>query len=754
MVKKNTHEHDYFKNLKDFLTYHFNKTPGNETKLANVLEYCKLNYKSIGENEVANIEDENVKTLLELRPIHIVHYFHMLAYGLLVRHTNAELAIERLGQVYGVNQPGGLSGFCKRVGRDKNLTKLVRGKDTFIDLRKNGMNYYENSNNDVGNIFETKNVLNEGDDVMYDGNGNLAKSLTDAGTRTYSESVDSEKVEEKESLAKSMASENDVSIREYEPENKAEEDDPNLLRAEEDTAEDEDSDYNSNEDEKKLQDTNYQDIPVVTTISPSKKYTENSADDSAEEDTTKDENSDYNSNEDEKKLQDTNYQDIPVVTTISPSKKYTENSADDSAEEDTTKDENSDYNSNEDEKKLQDTNYQDIPVVTTISPPEKYKNVFFSKPSNGQVSQILKGIGWKQSEDPVQASILWYQKKQFIPWKKLSKWHRPNHLRIERELGHKGKLLDHLLNYEKKLKVKLPFLPTSFRTWLKGDRENFIQTSNILSNETWIVKIPHKDGGKGISMAPPNSPKLAGLREQLMPDNYENSDAKEDELIIQRYVKDIMLYDGHKFDLRIYWAILSINPLIVVYRDGTLRVSLGSYNTKNFTDLKVHLTNAVMQKKSEFYRQNKEKTRVTFPEFQKYLNTKKHQYKEISNSPFDHIKCQVKRALKTIVAAYKDTLSPSNQKIRITENAFSLLGADFMIDNNLNIWITELQSGPGLPKNTQAVAAVMGTMLPELIDIELEIREKQEKGKNLFPLKSLKTFEYIYYPGFEFDEKC
>ena len=38
MVKKSTNEHDYFKNIKDFLTYHFNKTPGNETKLANVLE--------------------------------------------------------------------------------------------------------------------------------------------------------------------------------------------------------------------------------------------------------------------------------------------------------------------------------------------------------------------------------------------------------------------------------------------------------------------------------------------------------------------------------------------------------------------------------------------------------------------------------------------------------------------------------------------------------------------------------------------
>ena len=83
MVKKNTNEHDYFKNIKDFLTYHFNKTPGNETKLANVLEYCKLNWKSIVENEVAYIENKNVKTF----------YWSFVLYILFV-------AIERLGQVY------------------------------------------------------------------------------------------------------------------------------------------------------------------------------------------------------------------------------------------------------------------------------------------------------------------------------------------------------------------------------------------------------------------------------------------------------------------------------------------------------------------------------------------------------------------------------------------------------------------------------------------------------------------------------
>ena len=81
MVKTCTNEYEYFKDLKNFLTYHFNKTPGNETKLANVLEYCRSNWKSIGEEEVVDIEDENIKTLLELRPIDLVHYFEFLAYG-------------------------------------------------------------------------------------------------------------------------------------------------------------------------------------------------------------------------------------------------------------------------------------------------------------------------------------------------------------------------------------------------------------------------------------------------------------------------------------------------------------------------------------------------------------------------------------------------------------------------------------------------------------------------------------------------
>ena len=94
----------------------------------------------------------------------------------------------------------------------------------------------------------------------------------------------------------------------------------------------------------------------------------------------------------------------------------------------------------------------DEKFVAKQAPPKQFNNVFFSRPENGQVSKILLGMGWQQSDNPEKASILWYQKKQYIPWGKLSKWQRPNHLKVERELGHKGRLLDYMLNYQNQMK--------------------------------------------------------------------------------------------------------------------------------------------------------------------------------------------------------------------------------------------------------------------------------------------------------------
>lgn len=247
MQKKNTNEHDYYKNIENCITYHYNKNNLDQRELTNVLSYCRSNWTRIGTHEVES-QNANVLALMKIKPIDICRYFKYLAYGIeepgpnvkptkrransllayeqnsmkkqleresqlnakrfkrlesridnlstsidrvivfrsgksnlngpanlydcktlsqlwaeyqiglngnkparlftmnernapgmkfryhwrknfwsamvtLTRHTAAEVAVERLGVVYGVTLKGGISGVCKRLGKDKELRK-------------------------------------------------------------------------------------------------------------------------------------------------------------------------------------------------------------------------------------------------------------------------------------------------------------------------------------------------------------------------------------------------------------------------------------------------------------------------------------------------------------------------------------------------------------------------------------------------------------------------------------------------------
>jgi hypothetical protein len=51
-------------------------------------------------------------------------------------------------------------------------------------------------------------------------------------------------------------------------------------------------------------------------------------------------------------------------------------------------------------------------------------------------------------------------------------------------------------------------------------------------------------------------------------------------MVVSEYIDNPMLLDGYKFDLRIYVALLSINPLrIYIYDDGLVRFATVKYNS-------------------------------------------------------------------------------------------------------------------------------------------------------------------------------
>lgn len=53
--------------------------------------------------------------------------------------------------------------------------------------------------------------------------------------------------------------------------------------------------------------------------------------------------------------------------------------------------------------------------------------------------------------------------------------------------------------------------------------------------------------------------------------------------IVSEYISNPLLFDGFKFDLRIYVALLSVNPLrIYIYEEGLTRFATSKYdNTIN-----------------------------------------------------------------------------------------------------------------------------------------------------------------------------
>ena len=111
--------------------------------------------------------------------------------------------------------------------------------------------------------------------------------------------------------------------------------------------------------------------------------------------------------------------------------------------------------------------------------------------------------------------------------------------------------------------------------------------------------------------------KLSEIREII------NSEATNDSrtFILQRYIEKPALYKNRKFDIRCFAMVTSINGHLKGYNytDGYLRTSGKEFNLKNFNKF-IHLTNDAVQKRSEDYGKYEFGNKVSFNEYQTYIN--------------------------------------------------------------------------------------------------------------------------------------
>lgn len=123
--------------------------------------------------------------------------------------------------------------------------------------------------------------------------------------------------------------------------------------------------------------------------------------------------------------------------------------------------------------------------------------------------------------------------------------------------------------------------------------------SNGQSKGTYIIKPDGSAQGKGIF-----------LTRRL--EDVENLSTV---CVAQQYIRNPLLIDKFKFDLRIYVLVTSCSPLrVYLFRDGLVRICTEEYkrpNTGNMDDRCMHLTNYSVNKRSEKYERDERGSTAT-----------------------------------------------------------------------------------------------------------------------------------------------
>ena len=170
--------------------------------------------------------------------------------------------------------------------------------------------------------------------------------------------------------------------------------------------------------------------------------------------------------------------------------------------------------------------------------------------------------------------------------------------------------------------------------------------------------------------------------------------------VAQEYLKDPLLIDGLKFDLRIYVLVAGCNPLRVYIHDfGLARLATEPFvvpNSSNMQDMCMHLTNYAINKNNPKFLFNEDPEiddighKRSLGSVLNYLKNEGHDTVLLMRNIESII-------MKTLCAVqpYLTHLYKSSQPDEHTNSmCFEVLGFDVILDSSLKPWILEVNHSP------------------------------------------------------------
>ena len=210
--------------------------------------------------------------------------------------------------------------------------------------------------------------------------------------------------------------------------------------------------------------------------------------------------------------------------------------------------------------------------------------------------------------------------------------------------------------------------------------------------------------------------------------------------IIQKYIEKPFLIHSRKFDIRCFVLVACINGILQAYfySDGYIRTSSVEFSLLNTENKYIHLTNDAVQKQSQDYGRFEDNNKMTYKEFQGYLDLN---YFDKKFNFIEDVVPKVRNLVKdTISAAYFKL--DSNKRV----NCMEILGYDFMLDYKLKPWIIEVNTNPCLEMGSGCLRELIPRMVDNAFRVVVDCCFPQGSvGKNTFEPIGENRFELVFH---------
>lgn len=200
-----------------------------------------------------------------------------------------------------------------------------------------------------------------------------------------------------------------------------------------------------------------------------------------------------------------------------------------------------------------------------------------------------------------------------------------------------------------------------------------------------------------------------------------------DEYVVEQYITNPLLINGYKFDLRLYVAVLSFDPLrVYLHEEGLTRFATEQYDLENVENRFMHLTNYSINKynvkeEEDEQRQEEEDDRTSTKWKLSALKQHLSENGYDTSKLFDQIQDSV---IKTMLSIEPKVVRACQQHVPHRKNCFELFGFDFLIDDTLRPWLLEVNLSPSLVCDTELDLQVKSKVLSDLLNLA-SIRPEQ-----------------------------